>query len=192
MAASHERAQRGADPSGVSLVSISASPGADGVVVLAVGPFPRPGVRAVACRCQRRSSSKRPGRHGGDGAADGFAVGAPASGRQQRCPRRRAPGAGRGSQPYAEVCRAMVDRGFTGTVVREESTQRARTRSRCALRRKPRHSETTKTAPRTTVLKTGSLANHRRRPPTTSLSSRRTARLIQIDLPQPRSEGSPT
>ncbi len=33
MTASPERAQRGADPSGVSLVSISASPGVDGVVV---------------------------------------------------------------------------------------------------------------------------------------------------------------
>jgi hypothetical protein len=34
MTASQERAQRGVDSSGVSLVSISASPGADGVVVL--------------------------------------------------------------------------------------------------------------------------------------------------------------
>lgn len=33
MAAGHEYAQRGADPGGVSLVSIAASPGADGVVV---------------------------------------------------------------------------------------------------------------------------------------------------------------
>ncbi len=35
---------------------------------------------------------------------------------------------GRGSQPCAEVCRALVDRGFTGTVVLEVSTRRARTR----------------------------------------------------------------
>jgi hypothetical protein len=34
MTASQERAQRGADPSGVSRVGISASPSADGVVVL--------------------------------------------------------------------------------------------------------------------------------------------------------------
>jgi sugar phosphate isomerase/epimerase len=35
---------------------------------------------------------------------------------------------GRGSQPCAEVCRALADRGFTGTVVLEVSTRRARTR----------------------------------------------------------------
>ncbi len=35
---------------------------------------------------------------------------------------------GRGSQPCAEVCRALVDRGFTGIVVLEVSTRRARTR----------------------------------------------------------------
>ncbi len=35
---------------------------------------------------------------------------------------------GRGSQPCAEVCRALVDRGFTGTAVLEVSTRRARTR----------------------------------------------------------------
>jgi sugar phosphate isomerase/epimerase len=35
---------------------------------------------------------------------------------------------GRGSQPCAEVCRALVGRGFTGTVVLEVSTRRARTR----------------------------------------------------------------
>ncbi len=35
---------------------------------------------------------------------------------------------GRGSQPCAEVCRVLVDRGFTGTVVLEVSTRRARTR----------------------------------------------------------------
>ncbi|MDQ4104778.1 MAG: sugar phosphate isomerase/epimerase [Actinomycetota bacterium] len=35
---------------------------------------------------------------------------------------------GRGSQPCAAVCRALVDRGFTGTVVLEVSTRRARTR----------------------------------------------------------------
>ncbi len=35
---------------------------------------------------------------------------------------------GRGSQPCAEVCRWLVDRGFTGTVVLEVSTRRARTR----------------------------------------------------------------
>jgi sugar phosphate isomerase/epimerase len=34
---------------------------------------------------------------------------------------------GRGSQPCAEVCRALVERGFTGTVVLEVSTRRART-----------------------------------------------------------------
>ena len=36
---------------------------------------------------------------------------------------------GRGSQPCAEVCRTLVDRGFTGTVVLEISTRRARTRA---------------------------------------------------------------
>ncbi|MGH3982208.1 MAG: sugar phosphate isomerase/epimerase family protein [Pseudonocardiaceae bacterium] len=35
---------------------------------------------------------------------------------------------GQGSQPCAEVCRALVDRGFTGTVVLEVSTRQARTR----------------------------------------------------------------
>jgi sugar phosphate isomerase/epimerase len=35
---------------------------------------------------------------------------------------------GRGSQPCAEVCRALVDCGFTGTAVLEVSTRRARTR----------------------------------------------------------------
>jgi sugar phosphate isomerase/epimerase len=35
---------------------------------------------------------------------------------------------GRGSQPCAEVCRVLTDRGFTGTVVLEVSTRRARTR----------------------------------------------------------------
>ncbi|MGH3887526.1 MAG: sugar phosphate isomerase/epimerase family protein [Pseudonocardiaceae bacterium] len=35
---------------------------------------------------------------------------------------------GRGSQPCAEVCRGLVDRGFTGIVVLEVSTRRARTR----------------------------------------------------------------
>jgi sugar phosphate isomerase/epimerase len=35
---------------------------------------------------------------------------------------------GRGNQPCAEVCLALVDRGFTGTVVLEVSTRRARTR----------------------------------------------------------------
>ncbi|MFY9808089.1 MAG: sugar phosphate isomerase/epimerase [Pseudonocardiaceae bacterium] len=35
---------------------------------------------------------------------------------------------GRGSQPCAEVCLALVDRGFTGTAVLEVSTRRARTR----------------------------------------------------------------
>ncbi len=35
---------------------------------------------------------------------------------------------GRGSQPCAEVCRVLMDRGFTGTVVVEVSTRRARTR----------------------------------------------------------------
>ena len=35
---------------------------------------------------------------------------------------------GRGSQPCAEVCRALADRGFTGAVVLEVSTRRARTR----------------------------------------------------------------
>jgi sugar phosphate isomerase/epimerase len=35
---------------------------------------------------------------------------------------------GRGSQPCAEVCRALGDRGFTGAVVLEVSTRRARTR----------------------------------------------------------------
>jgi sugar phosphate isomerase/epimerase len=35
---------------------------------------------------------------------------------------------GRGSQPCAEVCLALVNRGFTGTVVLEVSTRRARTR----------------------------------------------------------------
>jgi sugar phosphate isomerase/epimerase len=35
---------------------------------------------------------------------------------------------GRGSQPCAEVCQTLVDRGFTGTVVLEVSTRRARTR----------------------------------------------------------------
>lgn len=35
---------------------------------------------------------------------------------------------GQGSQPCAEVCRALVDRRFTGTVVLEVSTRRARTR----------------------------------------------------------------
>ncbi len=40
---------------------------------------------------------------------------------------------GRGSQPCAEVCRWLVDRGFTGTVVLEVSTRRSRTRpERCA------------------------------------------------------------
>jgi anti-anti-sigma factor len=34
MAISHERAQRGADPSGASFVSIGTSPGSDGVVVV--------------------------------------------------------------------------------------------------------------------------------------------------------------
>lgn len=36
---------------------------------------------------------------------------------------------GRGSQPCADVCRGLVDRGFTGTAVLEVSTRRARTRS---------------------------------------------------------------
>jgi sugar phosphate isomerase/epimerase len=36
---------------------------------------------------------------------------------------------GRGSQPCAEVCRALADRRFTGIVVLEVSTRRARTRS---------------------------------------------------------------
>lgn len=35
---------------------------------------------------------------------------------------------GRGSQPCAEVCRALAERGFTGTVVLEISTRQARTR----------------------------------------------------------------
>jgi sugar phosphate isomerase/epimerase len=35
---------------------------------------------------------------------------------------------GRGSQPCAEVCLGLVERGFTGTVVLEVSTRRARTR----------------------------------------------------------------
>lgn len=35
---------------------------------------------------------------------------------------------GRGSQPCAEVCRALVNGGFAGTVVLEVSTRRARTR----------------------------------------------------------------
>lgn len=35
---------------------------------------------------------------------------------------------GRGSQPCVEVCLGLVDRGFTGTVVLEVSTRRARTR----------------------------------------------------------------
>jgi sugar phosphate isomerase/epimerase len=35
---------------------------------------------------------------------------------------------GRGSQPCAEVCTGLVDRGFTGAVVLEVSTRRARTR----------------------------------------------------------------
>jgi len=35
---------------------------------------------------------------------------------------------GRGGQPCAEVCRGLVDRGFTGIVVLEVSTRRARTR----------------------------------------------------------------
>jgi sugar phosphate isomerase/epimerase len=35
---------------------------------------------------------------------------------------------GRGNQPCAEVCQALVDCGFTGTVVLEVSTRRARTR----------------------------------------------------------------
>ncbi|MGH3827541.1 MAG: sugar phosphate isomerase/epimerase family protein [Pseudonocardiaceae bacterium] len=35
---------------------------------------------------------------------------------------------GRGTQPCAEVCRALGERGFTGTVVLEVSTRRARTR----------------------------------------------------------------
>lgn len=35
---------------------------------------------------------------------------------------------GRGSQPCAEVCRLLVEGGFTGTVVLEVSTRRARTR----------------------------------------------------------------
>ena len=35
---------------------------------------------------------------------------------------------GRGSQPCAEVCQALVDRAFTGTAVLEVSTRRARTR----------------------------------------------------------------
>jgi sugar phosphate isomerase/epimerase len=35
---------------------------------------------------------------------------------------------GRGSQPCAEVCLGLADRGFTGTVVIEVSTRRARTR----------------------------------------------------------------
>jgi sugar phosphate isomerase/epimerase len=35
---------------------------------------------------------------------------------------------GRGGQPCAEVCGALVDRGFTGTVVLEVSTRQARTR----------------------------------------------------------------
>ncbi len=34
---------------------------------------------------------------------------------------------GRGSQPCAEVCQALADRGFTGTVVLEVNTRRART-----------------------------------------------------------------
>ena len=36
---------------------------------------------------------------------------------------------GRGSQPCAEVCRTLVNGGFTGTVVLEVSTRRARTRA---------------------------------------------------------------
>jgi sugar phosphate isomerase/epimerase len=36
---------------------------------------------------------------------------------------------GRGSQPCADVCRGLVDRGFPGTAVLEVSTRRARTRS---------------------------------------------------------------
>ena len=35
---------------------------------------------------------------------------------------------GRGSQPCADVCRGLVDRGFTGTAVLEVSTRRVRTR----------------------------------------------------------------
>ncbi|MGH3934034.1 MAG: sugar phosphate isomerase/epimerase family protein [Pseudonocardiaceae bacterium] len=35
---------------------------------------------------------------------------------------------GRGSQPCADVCRGLVERGFSGTVVVEVSTRRARTR----------------------------------------------------------------
>lgn len=35
---------------------------------------------------------------------------------------------GKGSQPCAEVCRGLVERGFTGTAVLEVSTRRARTR----------------------------------------------------------------
>jgi sugar phosphate isomerase/epimerase len=35
---------------------------------------------------------------------------------------------GQGSQPCAEVCRALVEHGFTGTVVLEVSTRRARSR----------------------------------------------------------------
>jgi sugar phosphate isomerase/epimerase len=35
---------------------------------------------------------------------------------------------GRGNQPCAEVCRVLVERGFTGTAVLEVSTRRARTR----------------------------------------------------------------
>ncbi|MGH3996137.1 MAG: sugar phosphate isomerase/epimerase family protein, partial [Pseudonocardiaceae bacterium] len=35
---------------------------------------------------------------------------------------------GQGSQPCADVCRGLGERGFTGTVVVEVSTQRARTR----------------------------------------------------------------
>lgn len=36
---------------------------------------------------------------------------------------------GRGSQPCAQVCRALVERGFTGTAVLEVSTRRARNRA---------------------------------------------------------------
>ncbi|MGH3688047.1 MAG: sugar phosphate isomerase/epimerase family protein [Pseudonocardiaceae bacterium] len=41
---------------------------------------------------------------------------------------------GRGSQPCAEVCQVLAEYGFTGTVVLEVSTRRARTRpERCAV-----------------------------------------------------------
>jgi hypothetical protein len=206
MATSHERAQQEAGPSGVSLVSFSVWPGADGVVIdtalhddfvhrfqaheldsvkvlaqfrradeldadaayyrhramqqkpghwllrrPAPGPGYRPGRDGAAATDRERSDvmsardpARRhrqrvpalhaelpdrhgPGRHRGDGAADGVAVDAPASGRRQRWvpPRTEHLVPGQGNQPCAEVCRALATAGSAATVVLDGSTKSA-------------------------------------------------------------------